>query len=55
MMQCQQSGDAVAPACRGFAADAGIDDLTGNFFLLQAGFHQRHPAFAALQAVFGAQ
>jgi hypothetical protein len=51
----QQRGKAGPSARAGVAADAGIDHRGRDLLLGEALLEQGHPAFAALEAVFGAQ
>ena len=51
----EQARQAGAPARRGVAADARVDDLPAWLLPVEPLLQQRGPAAAALQAVFGAQ
>lgn len=50
-MRLEHDGEAVAPAQRGLAADAGIDYLIIEFFRAQALREQIHPSLLVRQAV----
>src|SRR5690606_37454120 len=51
----EQAGNSRGAAGGGLSADTRVDDAPAAGAGLQAGFEQRHPARAALEAILGGQ